>query len=140
MTGPTPIFPTCLVAARTARRPTEPQAIAERGENTTLPGFSPLPQHGDKSPHRAAKPETGALTSLNTIANPMERVMFSNFVDHVFGNELDQLLAANQVGKRVARPKRQTKPRQWKGVNRKPGEQSAGHRCVDSQNVLTLAR
>lgn len=82
------------------------------------------------------------MASLNSVANPMERIMFSNFVDHVFGNELDQLLAANQVGKRVARPKRQTKPRQWKAPNRKPGEQSAGHRCADYQNVraLTLAR
>jgi hypothetical protein len=68
--------------------------------------------------------------------------MASNFVDHVFGNELDQLLAANQVGKRVARPKRQTKPRQWKALNRKPGEQSTGHRCADGKTILplTLAR
>lgn len=105
-----------------------------------MEALEPVPQHDDKPPHRPGKPETGPMTSLDTIANPMERIMSSNFVDHVFGNELDQLLAANQVGKRVARPKRQTRPRQWNGLNRKPGEQPAGRQCAEIQNVLALAR
>lgn len=45
-----------------------------------------------------------------------------NYVDHVFGSELDQLLAANQIAKRVARPKRQTKSRQWCGLSLKSGK------------------
>ncbi len=37
--------------------------------------------------------------------------MASNLVDHVFGNHLDFLLAINRIAKRVAAPKRQTRPR-----------------------------
>jgi hypothetical protein len=61
--------------------------------------------------------------------------MASNIVDHVFGNHLDFLLATNHVGKRVAAPKRQTRPR---SVSPKPGEpeaQSSPGPVGDAQNL-----
>jgi hypothetical protein len=63
--------------------------------------------------------------------------MASNIVDHVFGNHLDFLLSTNRVGKRVAAPKRQTRPRSVSPEPREPEAQSSPGQAGNARNLRT---